>query len=129
MQFIAPPAPNDRVIAVAMEGQMTADDMKVMLARLQEIVDRGDRALLLIDMQHYEGFEFGVAREKLKNFGLLWKSLERYAIVGASRWMEIWIEICDPLTPQQMKHFSPEKIDDAWNWLLKPQSANEFPSS
>lgn len=122
MRFIDPPIPHDRVLAVEMHGQMTADDMKLLIDRLQEIVDRGQRALMLVDMQHYDGFELAVAREKLKHFGMLWKALDRYAIVGASRWLEIWIDILDPVTPQQMKHFLPEQIEDAWSWLLEPDS-------
>ena len=118
MRFIEPPQPDDRVVATEIDGQMTAEDMKAVIERLQAIVDRGEKALLFVDMQNYEGFEFGVATEKLKHIGMLWKALDKYAIVGASRWMEIWVDIVDPLTHQQIKHFSPDRSDEAWVWLL-----------
>lgn len=118
MRFIAPPEPDDRVVAAEIKGQMTADDMKALVERLQPIVDRGEKALLYIDMQNYEGFELGVISEKLKHMRMLWKALDKYAIVGASRWMEIWIDIVDPVTPQQIQHFSSDKTDEAWTWLL-----------
>jgi hypothetical protein len=117
MRFIDPPQSDDRIVAAEINGQMTTDDMKALIDRLQTIVDQGEKALLLIDMQHYEGFEFGVVTEKFKHMGMLWKALDKYAIVGASRWMEIWIDIVNPLTHQQIKHFSPEETDDAWAWL------------
>ena len=118
MHFIEPPQPNDRIVAAAIYGQMTTEDMKVLVERLQSIIDRGEKALLYIDMQNNEGYELGVIGEKLKNMRMLWNALDKYAIVGASRWMEIWITMVDPLTCQQMKHFSPDRIDEAWSWLL-----------
>jgi hypothetical protein len=118
IHFIDPPQPNDRVVAVKIDGQMTAEDMKAMVDRFQIVVDRGEKALLFIDMTNYDGYELGVATEKLKHIGMLWKAFERYAIVGNRPWMEVWVKIVDPFTPQQIKHFSPEEIDDAWAWLL-----------
>ena len=124
MHFIESPHPDDRVVAAEIDGQMTTEDMKTLCERLQSIVDRGEKSLLYIDMQNYEGFEFGVMSEKLKHMGMLWKALDKYAIVGASRWMEIWIKIVDPLTHQQIKHFSPEKTDAAWAWLLASETTD-----
>jgi hypothetical protein len=122
MRFIDPPKSDDRVVAAEIDGQMTTEDMNILIERLQSIVDRGEKALLYIDMQNYKGFELGVMSEKLKHMGMLWKALDKYAIVGASRWMEIWIDIVDPVTPQQIKHFSPDKADEAWAWLLASET-------
>jgi hypothetical protein len=123
MKFIYPPQPNERVVAVKIDGQLTTEDMKAMIERFQAIVDRGEKALLFIDMQGYDGWEFGVATEKLKHIGLLWKAFDKYAIVGDTNWMEIWVKIVDPLTPQQIRHFSPDKTDEAWAWLLATETA------
>ena len=111
IRFIEPPQPDDRVVAAEIDGQMTAEDMKALVERLQAIVDRGEKALLYIDMKDYEGFELGVVSEKLKHIGMLWKALDKYAIVGDMRWMEIWIKIVDPLTPQEIRLFYPDKTD------------------
>ncbi len=119
LRFIDPPQPNDLVVAAEINGQLTAEDMKALIERLQSIVDQGKKALLYIDMQNYSGFEFGVVTEKFKHMSMLWKAFDKYAIVGASRWMEIWVDIINPLTHQQIRHFSPEVTDEAWQWLLE----------
>ena len=75
---------------------MTAEDMKALVERLQPIVDRGEKANLYIDMKDYEGSELGVVAEKIKHMGMLWKAIDKYAIVGAPRWMEIWSKVIDP---------------------------------
>ncbi len=117
MRFIEPNQPDGRIVAAEVDGQLTAHDMKAMVERLQTIVDRGEKALLYVDMKNYEGFKLGVVSEKLKHMGLLWRALEKYAIVGDARWLEVWIRIVDPLTPQQIRHFRPENSDEAWEWL------------
>ena len=124
IRFIEPPQPDDRIVAFEIAGQMTAEDMKALVERLQAIVDRGEKALLYIDMKDYEGFELGVVSEKLKHIGMLWKALDKYAIVGDTRWMEIWIKIVDPITPQEIRHFYPDKTDEAWSWLFASESGD-----
>lgn len=86
---------------------------------MQGVLDLGKKARLYIDMTRYDGFELGVATEKLKHFGRLWNAFDKYAVVGDQRWMEIWIKIDDPITSQQIRHFHPEKNDEAWVWLLE----------
>jgi hypothetical protein len=53
---------------------------------------------------------------------MLWKALDKYAIVGAAHWMEIWIDIVDPVTTQQVQHFSSDKADETWVWLLASET-------
>jgi len=127
MRFIEPPQPNDRVVAAEIDGRLTAEDMEALVGRLQPIVDRGEKALLYVDMENYEGSDFGVMTEKLKNIGMLWKALDKYAVVGDKRWMEIWIKIVDPLSPQQIRHFYPDKTDEAWEWLLASETSEGNP--
>jgi len=123
MLFIESPQANDRVVAVKIDGELTTEDMKTLIDRFQSIVDRDEKVLFYLDMQSYEGSEFGVVTEKLKHIGMLWKGFDKYAIVGDTRWMEIWIKIVDPLTPQQIKHFTPDKSDEAWAWLLASEAS------
>ena len=123
IRFIEPPQPDDRVVAAEIDGQFTTEDMKALVGRLQSIVERGEKALLYIDMKNYKGFELGVASEKLKHIGMLWKALDKYAVIGDTRWMEIWIKIVDPLTHQEIRHFYPDKTDEAWVWLLASKAS------
>jgi len=117
MQFIEPPQPNDRVVATEVTAKVTADDMKALIERMQPIVDRGEKANLFIDMKGYDGAELGVTREKFKHMGTLWNGIDKFAVVGAPRWMEIWSKVANPITPQHIQSFQPDKAEDAWTWL------------
>ena len=41
----------------------------------------------------------------------------KVAVVGDQRWMEIWVGIVDPITPQQLKYFPVEEKGAAFAWL------------
>ncbi len=73
MRFIEPPQPNDRVVAAEIDGRLAAEDMEALVQRLQPIVERGEKALLYVDMEKYEGYDLGAIAEKLKNIGMLWR--------------------------------------------------------
>ena len=118
IQYFDPPQANSRVIAARVMDQITVDDMKGLVDRLQQIADRDERALLMIDMQHYDGFEFNVVLEKFKHLTLLWRSIERYAIIGAAQWLEVWVKVIDPITPMKMRAFPAEQMEEAWEWIL-----------
>ena len=45
MHFIDSPQPNDRVVAVKIDGELTSEDMKTLIDRFQSIVDRDEKVL------------------------------------------------------------------------------------
>ena len=55
--------------------------------------------------------------------GTLWNGFEKYAIVGDDRWLELWVGIADPITPQHIKHFRSDDADAAWTWLTAPATS------
>lgn len=117
VRFIEPPEPNDRLVAVEIDGHFSAADMRAFIERLGEITGRGKKALVYQDMQGYDGVDIGALAEKLKHLGTLWKGIEKIAVVGDARWMEIYIALIDPVTPQRIKHFHGTEKDAAFAWL------------
>lgn len=117
IRFIDPPQPNERVLAYEVSGHFTGDDMRAFIEKLEQISDRGQKALLYQEMGEREGFDFEAVTEKLKNMGTIWRAVERIAVVGEARWLEIYIGIVDHLTPQQMKYFDRSEKDAAFTWL------------
>ena len=118
VQFIDPPVANDRLVAVEMHGQFTAEDMKAVAERIEAVVGLGKKALVYNNMTDYEGFELGVISEKFKHMRTLWSGIDKYAVVGDKRWVEIYLKIADPLTPPQLRHFSSDEKDAAFAWLI-----------
>ena len=118
IRFIDPPQPNERLIAYELSGNFTGDDMRTFIERLEKISNSGQKALLYQDMTDRGSVDFEAITEKFKNLGTIWRAVEKIAIVGDARWLEIYIGIVDHLTPQQMKYFDRSEKDDAFAWLI-----------
>jgi hypothetical protein len=117
IRFIDPPTPNDRIIAYEIDGHFTADDMRAFMERIDELTSLGKKALLYQDIESYDGVDISAVIEKFKNMGTLWSGIEKVAVIGDARWLEVYIKVFDPITPQQMKHFKTTEKDEAWAWL------------
>ena len=117
IRFIDPPQPNERVLAYELSGDFTGDDMRTFVERLEKIAESGHKALLYQDLVDRGSFDFETIKVKIQNLGTIWRSVEKIAIVGDERWLEIYIGIVDHLTPQQMKYFARSEKDAAFAWL------------
>lgn len=119
MQFIQPPTPHDRIVAVKIVGTVTIEEMRAFIARVQAIYDRGEKALVYQELASFDGIEWGVLVAKMKAMGTLWKGIARIAVVSESRAYRFGVEkITDHLTPMDMRSFDPVDRDMAFAWLL-----------
>jgi len=116
-RLIDPPTPNEKVVAYELHGHFSADDMRELLTHLESEMEKRGKLRLYQDVSGYEGVELKAIGEKFKHMGKLWSGIEKVAVVGDQRWMEIWIGIVDPITPQQLKYFPVEEKDAAFAWL------------
>ncbi len=115
IRFIDPPIADPRTIAAEFIGKFTAQDMRAYVRRIEEIVEKNQKALILIDMRGYSGFELSAVAEKFKHLGMLWKGTEKMAVVGNRRWLKAYLRLVGPILPQQLKYF--EHREQAWTWL------------
>lgn len=124
IRFIEPPSPDSRIVAAEVHGHVTADDVKAFVARIESVNARGLKARIFQDMREYHGADIAAFTEKFKHIGVLWKGIEKVAVVGDSRWLEIYIGVADPLTPQQIKYFPPDEAGLAFAWLREDPTGN-----
>jgi len=117
IRYIEPPEPDDRLIAIELEGHFSVDDMKSFLDHLEKVNADGKKARVFEDIRGFDGFDFAVVTEKFKSMGKILKGIEKVAIVGDKRWIELYIKAVDPVTKASMKHFQPEERDEAFAWL------------
>ena len=120
VRFIDPPMPNDRIVAIEVVGTVTREEMQQVLARIETIVERGEKALLYQELAGFDGVEWGALVEKTKSMDTLWKGVERIAVVSKSKAYRFGVDkITDALTPMDMKSFEPQERDAAFAWLTE----------
>ena len=107
-----------RAIGIRINGRLTGDAMARFIERVEEVTERGDKALIYVDMVNYDGWEFAVAKEKMENMRTLWDGIERLAYVLDKDWMSRMIGLVDAVTPMNLRAFGPDQEDQARDWLL-----------
>ena len=120
MQYINIGAGSPNVVAIAAEGEISADAMEAFIDKIEARRADGDKLRLFVDMTGYTGFEWGVVPEKLAHLRTLLTSFDRIAYVVDREWMATGIELVDALTPMSLQAFGSEDRDKAIAWVLEP---------
>ncbi len=114
------------MIAFEIHGKVTEDDMRGVLERIQRIVDRGEKALVFEALIDLDGVAFAAIWEKMKHMGVLWKGIEKAAVLSDTGFFRSMVDgLMDAVTPMDLSAFELSQRDDAWAWLLGPPSNDE----
>ncbi len=115
------PTNKDNVLAFEVDGVLSASEIPNITQRLEAFLEGQDSVRLLARMKNYSGFEPSIL---IHSGGLLsmkidaMKKVERYAIVGAPKWMSKLVETVNPLFPKMdMQAFTAEQESEALAWL------------
>ena len=126
LRYVDAPTDDPRVIAFEIVGKVTEQDMKDILARIEAVVERGEKALVFEAVVDLGGVEFMAIWEKIKSMGTLWKGIERAAVLADSKLLRSFADgFADAVTPMDISAFELSQRDDAWAWLLGPPSDDE----
>ena len=117
-EFIDIGTDDPRVIAMRITGKLHAESITELVDRMEAVSATGQKSLLYIDLQTFEGSELGVVREKLANMRTLWTGIERLAYVLDVEWMSKMIGLVDAVTPMHLRAFGHDQDEEARAWLL-----------
>ena len=115
------PTNKDNVLAFEVDGVLSSSEMPGVTQKLEQFLDDHDTVRLLARMKNFDGFDPSIL---IHSSGLLsmkvaaMKKLERYAIVGAPRWMCTFIETMNPVFPKvDIRTFTTDQENEALAWL------------
>jgi hypothetical protein len=106
------------VIALAVHGKISGEDMADLVRRLEEIHARGQKARLYLNLVDYDGYDLAVVKEKLLHMRTLWSGIERCAYVVDQAWMTTIIGLVDAVTPMHLRAFSANEDEAARAWVV-----------
>ncbi len=109
------------VIALAVHGKITGEDMVGLIEKIEGVRSQGQKARLYIELSEYTGYELPVVREKLMHMGTLWGGIEKCAYVVDKAWMTKMIGLVDAVTPMHLKAYSVEEDAEARAWVMSPE--------
>lgn len=110
---------NDRVVAYAIDGSVTEDDVKTAAKVLNEAFDRHEKINILVRMKDFRGYDlYALLNDDL--YRMKYKALskvEKYAVVGAKPWMRNLMELVSPLFKMETRVFDESEEAAAWEWV------------
>jgi len=110
------PNEND-VLTVSISQHLTKDDYQQFLPKLEKLFQQNRKLRFFIELKDFYGFEIGALWEDLK-FDLKHKNqYGKAAIVGETKWVEWGTKIAALFFASEMKFFSKEQRDEAWQWV------------
>lgn len=109
--------PDKGILALRISGKLTQEELDNLVPSLEKYSSSSDHPHLLMIMEDFKGWE---------DAATLWKDLQmdskyighfdRIAVVGEKKWQEWGTKLVDPITSEELKFFSIEQAEDAWNW-------------
>lgn len=121
------PSNAPHIFAFKATGELTDEDYREFLPRLEEKIREPGRISLLVKLEDFRGWKGKAAWDDLR-FGLQHDAdFERIAIVGESFWQHWGIALINLLTATEMRFFPMENEGAAWAWLreLHPDAPPE----
>jgi len=113
------PESHDNILGVKGIGKLTDLDYKTILVpRLEGIIReyRKVRCLFLMP-EGFQGWEFGAAWDDAK-FGVQHRNdFEKVAVVGGPRWVEWATKLGALIMSGEVRTFSSEQLEEAWDWV------------
>ena len=113
----------DNVLALRFEGKLTADDIDVYRAPLQEALKKHDRIGLLCDLTGFSDIDAGALVKGIKadlEFMPHIGRLARFAYMSDKEWPRAVFDFMAPLLPTiAIKFFAPDRSEQAMQWVAQ----------
>ena len=108
-----------KVIGVRATGKLTDQDyQEVLIPSLEALINQHGKVRLLCYMDdEFAGVEAGAIWDDAKFFLPHKDDLEKMAIVGGPKWIELITKLFAPLMKGDVNIFSGEQLSKAWEWI------------
>jgi hypothetical protein len=110
------------VLGYEARGKLTKEELGAILADMEEAIDRFGRVNLLVYLPEIPRPDLGAIGEDLEFARKHTKDVERYAVVGGSALLHLVARLEGPLVGIEIKHFEPDRLDEAWRWLHEDEA-------
>ena len=110
------PESTETSIGFKVSGKIEAADYEVLVARVNEAINKHGRINLLALMGEFEGVKgFDTLKADLSFGTQEYRQVDKAAFVGEKTWQEWMVKIMDPFTRRtDERYFELDQLDAAW---------------
>ena len=115
------PESQDNILGVKGIGKLTDLDYKnILVPRLEGMIKDYQKVRCLFLMtEEFHGWELEAAWDDAK-FGMQHRNVfQKVAVVGGPRWVEWGTKLAALIMSGEVKTFSSEQLDEAWDWVKR----------
>ncbi|MBL4616761.1 MAG: STAS/SEC14 domain-containing protein [Robiginitomaculum sp.] len=107
-----------KVLAFRVSDKLTAEDYEtVLIPKIEERIKRDGKVRLLLEWgEHFEGWQTKAIIDDAKLCFAHWNHFERWALVGAPKWVGVSAKLFDKVSKGKVKLFDAGEVDQALAW-------------
>jgi hypothetical protein len=105
------------VVGIKIESKLNRDEYELLNFYLEHLTKDVGPVNILCDMTECEGLKSHALWEEMTGHLPEVRDHNRIAIVGGQPWEEDGLKEGDSWLNSQLKFFTRDQIDDAWNWV------------
>ncbi|WP_334065667.1 STAS/SEC14 domain-containing protein [Alteromonas genovensis] len=110
----------DNVFAFEFVGKLTADNIQPVIDKVQAFLEKHERVDMVAYLNHFHGFSPSIFMQS-GLFGMKMSAmdkLDKYAIIGAPKWIAKAVEVCNPMFPSSdIRSFTQQDEGEALQWI------------
>jgi hypothetical protein len=111
------PESNDAVIGYEVHGSIRQDEIKAMHRDIESAIEEHGRIRLLVDVRDMAPPGPAAIMEDLKLTPEYIANVEKFAVIGDSRWHEAVTSATNALTKGEARYFREGERAAAWTWV------------
>ncbi|MDX1655550.1 MAG: STAS/SEC14 domain-containing protein [Candidatus Competibacteraceae bacterium] len=107
----------NKVLTITVEGKLTKEDYTHTLPQMEALLQQHGTIRFYIKLENFQGFELGAVWEDLKFDYKNQSQFGKTAVVGDKKWEEWGTNFSNLFFDAEMRFFSKEQAEEAWNWV------------
>ena len=111
------PESTDTCLGFKVSGKVTSQDYEAFLSKADEAIAEHGKINLVVVFGDFSGYADLDAAKDDWHFGThQYRHVEKAAFIGEKKWQEWVVKLMDPFTRTEERFFTPDEIDQAWQW-------------
>lgn len=105
------------IVGIRVEGKLSTEEYDLLNGYLEKLIQDVGPINFFCDMANFEGLDGEALWEKMTDQLRHVQEFQRIALVGNRRWLNGEPKISVPWPKAQLKIFTPDQTDEAWQWV------------
>jgi hypothetical protein len=108
-----------KILGIKVGGKLTdLDYREVLIPTLETVIEaHGKGRLLCCIDKTFAGMELGAMWDDARFYLKHKSNLEKMALVGGQKWIEMLMKVFAHFMPGDSKTFAGEQLQEAWDWI------------